>query len=499
MRVLSRVALVVIVVFLAVPLFADHFQGDCPLSLVANNPASSDFNLSPHGAFRSGSQVFVLRGQTLTTYTLTDLGDMQIAREDFIGSLGARETNGGVTFNSGFLYVSSEAGLEIFDLRNVRPGGAAPALVSRTPGLHYRRLAVSGNTLAALYPSTDMPCYPTGTTFCFNTIDLFDVSNKSVPIRTGSISSLNSRSFLGWNDIAFNQGFLYAAGEGGSVGFNISNPAAPVSLGQIMVPGKFIISNNTTLLAIGNDQTINIYNVALSGAVGLFQIYVLPFETITRANPIAFHRQGFIDEQNGRMVTMVDEIDPETLKPARTVAIDVFDFTVPLWEGSYERIYENVSYTTPDEVKFNPIAAGPFVYVVGSISGLQTYGACGNMAGEIEWDGTQALSCLGTEIRGWVTGDQKIANVELFLDSGSLGSTPVGGVPRSDISSRTPVLTWHINFDSAALSSTSDVPVLRTLRAVGTDVLGNRRQFASQRILLFKGTNCTNRRRSAGR
>lgn len=495
MRVLSRVALVVIVAFAAVPLFADHLQADCPLTLVGNNPASSDFNLSPHGVFRTNGQVFVLRGQTLTTYTVTDLGDLTVAREDFIGSLGARESNGGVTFNSGFLYVSSEAGLEIFDLRNVRVGGAAPSLVSRTPGLHYRRLAVSGSTLAALYPMTDMPCYPNNTSFCFNTIDLFDVSNKSAPVRTGSISSLASRSYLGWNDIAFNQGFLFATGEGGTIGFNISNPAVPVSLGQLVIPGKFLISNTTTLLAVGNDQTINVYNVALSGAISLFQIYVLPFETIQRANPIAFHRQGFVDEQNGRMVTMVDEIDPETMQPARTVAIDVFDFTVPLWEGSYERIYENVSLTTPDEVKFNPVAVGPYVYVVGSLSGLQTYGACGQIAGKIEWDGTQALNCGGAEIRGWVTGDQKIANVELFLDSGSLGTSTVGGPPRQDVSSRNPALTWRVtvNLDQTPRGE-------HILRAVGTDSLGNRRQFASQRVFFAgPGFNCTNRRRSVGR
>ena len=175
MRVLSRFALVVIValVVFAVPLHADHLQADCPLTLVGNNPASSDFNLSPHGVFRSGSQVFVLRGQTLSTYNVTDLGDLQVAREDFIGSLGARETKGGVAFLNGFLYVSGEAGLEILDLRNVRAGGSAPVLISRTPGVHYRRLAVSGNTLAGLYPSTDLPCYPTGSAFCFNTARCF--------------------------------------------------------------------------------------------------------------------------------------------------------------------------------------------------------------------------------------------------------------------------------------------------------------------------------------
>jgi hypothetical protein len=498
MRVLSRVALVVIVAFSfsAFPLHADHLQADCPLTLVGNNPASSDFALSPHGAFRSGSQIFVLRGQTLSTYNVTDLGDLQIAREDFIGSLGARESTGGVAFSNGFLYVSSEAGLEIFDLRNVRAGGSAPALVSRSAGLHYRRLAVSGNTLAGLFPSTDMPCYPTGTTFCFNTIDLFDVTNRATPFRVGSISSLSSPSFRAFNDIAFNQGFLYATGEGGTFGFNVSNPAAPASLGLSTIPGKFLVSNGTTLLAVGNDVQIDVFNVALTGVLTRFQIYVLPFaEGIDRANAIRFHREGFIDEPTGRIITMIEELDLQTLQPARTIAIDVFDFTVPLYEGSYERIYENVSYTNPDEVKFNPVQAGPFIYVVGSQSGLQTYGACGQIAGKIDWDGTTALNCGGAEIRGWVTGDQKIANVELFLDGGSLGTSPVNGPPRKDVSSRNPALTWRVtvNLDQTARGE-------HTLRAVGTDALGNRRQFASQRVFFAgPGANCTNRRRSAGR
>ena len=52
--------------------------------------------------------------------------------------------DGGVAFANGLLFVSADSGLEIFDLRNVRAGGLPPSLVSRTPGLHYRRLAVSG-------------------------------------------------------------------------------------------------------------------------------------------------------------------------------------------------------------------------------------------------------------------------------------------------------------------------------------------------------------------
>jgi len=157
MRVFLRIALVVIsvAVISATVAFGQPNVASCPVTLVAQNAPATDFYKSPHGVFRFGSQVFELRGQTLTTYTVTDLGDMQVAREDFIGSMAARESNGGVAFSNGFLFLSSEAGLEIFDLRNVRPGGGAPVLLSRTTGLHYRRLAVQGNLLVGLYPATD--------------------------------------------------------------------------------------------------------------------------------------------------------------------------------------------------------------------------------------------------------------------------------------------------------------------------------------------------------
>src|SRR5438046_2243660 len=164
MRVFSRIAFSLLAVaVLALPAFSQPLQSACPLTLVASNPPASAFGQSPHGVFRSGSQVFVLRGQTLTTYTVTDLGDMQIAREDFIGDLAGRTPIGAATFSNGFLYVSSEVGLEIYDLRNVRAGGSAPVRTSRTAGLIYHRLAVSGTTLAALFPATDIPCAPSVT------------------------------------------------------------------------------------------------------------------------------------------------------------------------------------------------------------------------------------------------------------------------------------------------------------------------------------------------
>src|ERR1044071_10276829 len=102
MRVFSRIVLSAIVAALlvtpalfAAQVHATQFQATCPLELVATNPPASAFYQSPHGVFRFGTQVFALRGQTLTTYTVTDLGDLTVAREDFVGALGARESAGG--------------------------------------------------------------------------------------------------------------------------------------------------------------------------------------------------------------------------------------------------------------------------------------------------------------------------------------------------------------------------------------------------------------------
>jgi hypothetical protein len=493
MRVSSRIALVVFVGLLAaLPMSADHFQADCPLSLVAANSPDTDFDLSPHGVFKYGSQVFVLRGQVLSTYTTTDLGDMQVAREDFIGSAGARERNGGVAFGSGFLYISSEAGLEIYDLRGVRAGGTAPTLVSRTPGLHYRRLALNGSLLAALYPSTDYPCYPTGTLYCHNSIDLISVANMAAPSKVGSIASLNSIA-LGFNDIGFNYNFLVAVAEGGTFIYNVSNASNPSLVNIVGTRGTFLVTNGSNLFGVGDDGAIFMYSLASTGNYSPVSIYTLPFLTVDRANPLMFHPQAWIDDQNGRLITMVDEKDPQTLKPARTVAFDVFDFTVPMWEGSDQRGYENVTYVTPDEVKHNPVAVGPLVYTVGESSGLQTWGACGQMSGRIEWDNSAGLTCGGTDLHGWVTGDQKIVNVEVFLDNGALGAANISSPVRNDVPSKTPVLTWRVNVNLDAMARGEYL-----LRAVGTDTFGNRRQFASQRVFFpGPGRNCTARRRTA--
>ena len=502
MRVFSRIVLAAVAVaLLAAPaVLASHFEADCPLQLVATNPPASAFYISPHGVFRFGSQVFALRGQTITTYTVNDLGDLVVAREDFVGALGARESNGGVTFANGLMYISSEAGLEILDLRSTRPGGVPPTLLARVPGLHYRRMAVSNNLLAGLYPATDLPCAPLlGSTTCFNNIDLLDVSNTANVRRVGQITSMNSDA-IGWNDVAFNYGFLIATGLGATYAFNVSNPASPLPIAKDVTPGIFLASNGTNFLAIGNDNAVLTEIIIPLGPGNFvffnqFELHTLATLTVDRTNPIAFHHQAWIDDQAGRLITMIDEIDPHTQLPARTIAFDTFDYAVPMYEGHDPRLYEQVSYTTIDEVKYNPVAVGPYIYVIGERSGLQSYGVCGQMDGRIEWDTPQSLPCGGAEIHGWVTGTTKIANVELFLDGGSLGAATLTGPPRTDVPSTTPVTPWRINVNLDATAKGEHV-----LRAVGTDINGNRRQFSSVRVFFNgPGQNCFTRRRTVSR
>jgi hypothetical protein len=503
MRVFSRLALVflAVTVLSATATFADQYQATCPLTLVAINGAATAFYQSPHGVFRFGSQVFALRGQTLTTYTVTDLGDMQVAREDFIAALAARETKGGVAFSNGILYISSEAGLEIYDLHNVRAGGTAPQLISRTPGLRYHKLAISGNTLAALYPATDLPCsatYPGAGTSCFNQIDLYDVGNPAAPTRVSSLGTLLN-PIGGYNDIAFNSGILIATGNGGTIGWNVAgNPSLPVPVaGPQAVPGTFLVSNGTNLVGVGNDNVIITYTLTPGNPAGLFN--PLTYHTtanlqVERELPIVFHPQATFDDASGRLITMIDELDYQTLRPARTIAFDVFDYGTALIEGRDPRLYEQVSYTQGDEVKWNPLSVGSLVYVVGEITGTQTYGACGVMTGRIEFDSLAGTVCGGSEIHGWVTGTLKITNVELFLDGGSLGSASLAGPPRADVPSTTPVSTWRIPANLDAITAGNHI-----LRAVGTDASGNRRQFASQSVFFpGPGSNCVVRRRAAG-
>jgi hypothetical protein len=496
MRVWSRIALVV--VFLTAPaVFADHYTAECPLSLVDSTPPATEYELSPRGVFRSGTLVYVLRGNILSTYSTNELGNLQIAREDFLSTMAARETEGGTAFSDGYLYLSSEAGLEIFDLRNTRVGGTAPVLVSRTPGLHYRRLAVNANRLAGLYPTTDLPCYPTTYTKCVSRIDLFDISTLTAPVFRTAIFSNAISFYRGWNDIAFNYGYLLAVGEEALHAFDLTNLSVPMRVATTDFGGQWLVSNGTDFVAVGRDRSIDSFNVrpGLSPFFLRTKLLTLPeYLTIERGNGIRFNRNAYWDDSTARLFTLIDEIDPQTLKAARSIAFDVFDYTTPQLDGSAERIYEDVTLLSDDERKHNPTVVGPFVYVIGEESGLQTYGACGNVTGRIELDSALNLTCSGAEIHGWVTGTEKITNVELFLGNTPLGAATLG-LPRDNVSSTTPVRQFRINvnLDNTARGEYQ-------LRAIGTDILGHRRQFSMKRLFFpGPGQNCVvPRRRAAG-
>ncbi|HUO85196.1 MAG TPA: hypothetical protein VM534_08795, partial [Thermoanaerobaculia bacterium] len=246
-----------------------------------------------------------------------------------------------------------------------------------------------------------------------------------------------------------------------------------------------------SLLAIGQEKLIGVFLVG-PGATLSFDRTFTPPTIFNRSNELIFHPEAWIE--TGRLLTLIDEKDPMTGESARTIAFDVFDFDIPAFPGFDDRVYEAVSMTFPDEVKHDPLMVGPFVYVIGEMSGSQVWGACGQISGAIEFDHVQALPCGGAEIHGWVTGQNRITQVEVFLDQSSLGFATLGR-ERTDISSRTPVRSWRVNVN---LDNTSEGS--RVLRVIGTDVNGNRRQFAS-RTLLFPGPgeNCTNRRRSVFR
>ena len=105
------------------------------------------------------------------------------------------------------------------------------------------------------------------------------------------------------------------------------------------------------------------------------------------------------------------------------------------------------------------------------------------------------VTCGGAEIHGWVTGVHKMVNVELFLNNTVLGAANLTGTLRNDVSSTTPVLPWRVNVNLDA-TARGDYQ----LRAIATDALGNRRQFAMKRVFFNgPGQNCTNPRRRSVR
>jgi hypothetical protein len=484
MRLIFRVFLLsLLVVGIASTVQAEHYTADCPLSLVGSTPAISSFTSSPHGAFRNGSVVYLLRGQTLTTFATTSLGDLEVAREDFVDELSNRDDEGGTLYHNGYLFVSGDIGLEVFNLANVQAGGSAPSLLARIPGLHYTELAASGNLLAATYSAYAQPCTPTT---CHNWVDIYNIADPANPVRTARI--LSGNTFRRFNDVAFANGFLYTTGEGGTFGFTVTNPAAPVLFAASGVQGEFFATNGHNLLAIGQEAHIGLFTINANGSLNYITVFTLP-SIMNRANGLRFHRDAWINDT--RMITMIDEKDPFRLgESARTIAFDVFDFTVPFYEGFDDRIYENVTFTSTNERLFDPILVGPYVYVVGEMSGTQKWGACGQMAGAIELDSVRGLSCGGAEIHGWVTGAAKIVNVEVFLDGQFLGNATIGN-PRTDIVTSNEVLTWGIPVNLDAIPRST-----RALRAVATDVNGNRYQFAANDVYFpGPGQNCTNRRR----
>ncbi len=485
MRLIFRVLLLsLLVVGVTSTVQADHYTSDCPLSLVGTTPAISSFSSSPHGAFKNGSLVYLLRGQTLTTLEATALGDLEVVREDDVDELASRDDEGGTLYHNGFLFVSGEAGLEVFDLTNVSATGSAPELLTRIPGLHYRNMAANGNLLAATYPAYDQPCSPLA---CGNTVDIYNISNPGVPLLLARIQSGNT--FRRFNDVAFASNYLYTTGEGGTFAFSMTNPATPVLVAANGTQGEFLATNGRNLLAVGGEQHIGLFTINTNASLNYITVFTLP-SIMGRANGLRFHRDAYLNDT--RMITMIDEKDPFRIgQSARTIAFDVFDFTVPFYEGFDDRIYENVSMTTTNERLFDPVLVGPYVYVVGEMTGTQKWGACGRMAGAVELDTVRGLSCGGAEIHGWVTGAAKIVNVEVFLGGTFLGNATLG-LPRTDIVTSSEVLTWSIgvNLDDTARST-------QAIRAIATDVHGNRYQFAASDVYFpGPGQNCTNRRRT---
>ncbi|HVR42677.1 MAG TPA: hypothetical protein VMS56_04465 [Thermoanaerobaculia bacterium] len=468
---------------------ADHLTADCPLSLVGATPAITTFDDSPHGVFQNGSVVYLLRGQNLTTLESTEVGDLVVLREDFLDEMANRDPEGGTVYNNGYLYVSGDAGLETWDLRNVHQNGTSPALVGRIAGAHYRRMAANGNVLAATYPAKDLPCAPNALLGCQNWIDIYSIADPANPVLVRRMMS--GTLFIGFQDVAFASNYLYTTTMNGTFGFNVSNPGSPALVLANATVGEFLATNGTGLLAVGQETRVGMFTVRSDGALNFFSVFTLP-SIVNRANSLMFHPEAWVSDT--RLITMIDEKNPMTGRSARTIAFDVFDFTVPFFEGFDDRIYENVSFTTADERLFNPVAVGPFVYVVGEVSGTQKWGACGMMAGRIQLDSVRSLSCGGAEIHGWVTGEHRIVNVEVFLDGDFLGNANFGS-PRHDIVTSNPVMTWRIPVDL------DDTPRGdRVLRAVGTDALGNRFQFASAELFFpGPGSNCTSRRRASKR
>ncbi|MGK2856117.1 MAG: hypothetical protein ACSLFQ_02800 [Thermoanaerobaculia bacterium] len=471
--------------------FAEHYQANCPLTYVGATDPASPFFLSPNGSFRNGSLVYILRGGTLTTQNITELGNVEVVREDYISSMANHDEEGGVTYSAGFMFVSGEEGLEIFDLRNVRAGGSAPALISRTKIPHYRRITVQGNILAAIFPANDLPCQANGTTRCRNQIDIYNITNLAAPAKMSSI--IADHRYIGFNDIKFAAGYLYATGFGGTFAFDVTtDPTVPRQVFAQSTIGSFLTTNGTSVIGIGQETLVGVYVISPAPRLAYFAVFTLP-SIWDRQDDLMFHPEAYIDDM--RLITLIDEKNPLTGKPGRTLAFDAFDFTVPIYQGADDRIYENVSFTFPDELKFHPLLVGSFVHVIGEVSGTQKWGACDQMAGYVNFDFLQALPCGGAELYGAVTSKHKMTSVELYIDSRSLGFASLGE-ERYDVDNASgPIRSFSIN-----VGLDDELRGEHLLRAVGTDIFGNRRQFWTKEVYFpGPGGNCTHRKRGARR
>jgi hypothetical protein len=489
-----RFLLLVVFAFalMATGAFAEHLQANCPLTYVGATDPASPFFLSPRGTFKNGSLVYILRGGTLTTLNITELGNIEVVREDYISSMANHDEEGGVTYSSGFMFVSGEEGLEIFDLRNVRAGGSAPVLISRTKVPHYRRITVQGNVLAAIYPAKDLPCQADGTARCRNQIDLYSITNLAAPSKMATI--LADSKYIGFNDIKFAAGFLYSTGFAGTHAFDVTtNPLLPAQKFAQSTVGSFLTTNGTSVVGIGQETLIGVYTIGpVAPRLTYFAVFTLP-SIWDRQDALMFHPEAYIDDL--RLITLIDEKNPLTGKPARTLAFDAFDFSVPIYQGADDRIFENVSYTFPDELKYHPLLVGSFVHVIGEVSGTQKWGACDQMAGYVNFDFIKALPCGGAELYGAVTSKHKMTSVEIYVDNRSLGFAQLGE-ERYDVDNASgPIRSFSINVDLDNETTGSHL-----LRAIGTDIFGNRRQFWTKDVYFpGPGENCTHRKRGTRR
>ena len=472
--------------------FAEHLQANCPLTYVGATDPASPFFLSPNGTFRNGSVVYILRGGTLTTLNITDLGNVELVREDYISSMANHDEEGGVAYSAGFMFVTGEEGLEIFDLRNVRAGGSAPVLISRTRFPHYRRITVQGNLLAAIFPAQDLPCSPDGSARCRHQIDIYKITNLTAPSLMAAIIAIPK--YVGFNDIKFAAGFLYATGFGGTHVFDVTtNPLVPRETFSQSTIGSFLTTNGTSVVGIGQETLIGVFTILpTNGRLSYFAVFTLP-SIWDLQNSLMFNPEAYIDDN--RLITLVDEKNPLTGKAARTLAFDAFDFSVPFYQGNDDRIYENVSFTFPDEVKYHPFLVGSFVHVIGEVSGTQKWGSCDQMAGYVNFDFIDALPCGGAEFSGAVTSKHKMTSVELYIDNRSLGFAQLGE-ERYDVDNASgPIRSFSIN-----LNLDNELRGEHFLRAVGTDIFGNRRQFWTREVFFpGPGENCTHRKRGARR